>query len=284
MAQRACFCDECQRPVEQATRFDLLADGVRVLVDKGVDIIATQTQAAAIAAKSITATTPIVFMGVRDPVVAGLVVSINHPGSNATGVTLTTSTELVTKQVELFQEIAPAFSRLGVLFNPTNIIQREVLATITAEMAKRGIETSSYGLAKPDEMRPAFDRMASNNIDGLMTLVDPLLFEQRALLAALAIEKRIPTSFEVREYVDAGGLFCYGLPYLDHWANGTNYVATILNGTPRRAICRCNCQVASRLFSIRRQLSCWAWIFRFLFSFERLKFWNSLILIIQTST
>jgi putative ABC transport system substrate-binding protein len=210
--------------------FDLLADGARTLVGKGVDVIATQTQAAAIAARSVTTTIPIVFMGVRDPVVAGLVKSINQPGFNATGVTLTTSTELVTKQVELLKEISPAFSKLGVLFNPTNIIQREVLATIRAEMKKRDIETFSYGASKQEEMQPAFDRMLDDGIHGLMTLVDPFLFEQRILLADLAMERHIPTSFEVREYVEVGGLFSYGLPYLEHWANGATYVAKILNG------------------------------------------------------
>lgn len=213
----------------------MLADGARTLVEKHVDVIATQTQAAAIAARSVTETIPIVFMGVRDPVVAGLVKSISRPpGYNATGVTLTTTTELVTKQVEIFKEMVPVFTRLGVLYNPTNVIQRDVLVTITDEMKKRDIETHSYGVTKPDEMRPAFERMSHDGIHGLMTLVDPLLFEQRSALATGAIEKRIPTSFEVRQYVDAGGLFSYGLSYLDHWSEGANYVAKILRGASPR--------------------------------------------------
>lgn len=211
-------------------QFDQLPAGAKELLSMNVDIIATQTQAAAIAAKGATSTIPIVFMGVRDPIVAGLVTSMNRPGANITGVTLTTSNELVTKQVDLFRDLIPNFSKLGVLYNPTNVIQKQVLASMHALLKDRGIEIFDFGASHKDDFAPQFDKMPASEIHGLMTLVDPLNFQERAQIARLALEKKIPTSFEVREYVDEGGLFSYGLPYIEHWENGATYVARILNG------------------------------------------------------
>jgi putative tryptophan/tyrosine transport system substrate-binding protein len=211
-------------------QFNLLPDGAKELLSKNVDIIATQTQAAAIAAKGATSTIPIVFMGVRDPIVAGLVTSMNRPGANITGVTLTTSNELITKQVDLFRDLIPNFTKLGVLYNPTNVIQRQVLASMHALLKDRNIEVFDFGASHKDHFAIEFDKMPGSGIHGLMTLVDPLNFQERAQIARLALDKRIPTSFEVRENVDVGGLFSYGLPYIEHWENGATYVVRILNG------------------------------------------------------
>jgi putative ABC transport system substrate-binding protein len=100
------------------------------LTRQNLDVLVAQTQAVALAAKKATQTVPIIFVGVRDPVAAGLVESMNRPGGNVTGVTLTPNAELVTKQIEILAEMLPNLHQMAVLWNPDVAVQAQVIEVL----------------------------------------------------------------------------------------------------------------------------------------------------------
>lgn len=166
-----------------------------------------------------TKTIPIVFVGVRDLVVVGLVASMGRPSGNITGVTLTPNAELVQKHLELLAEIVPKATRLAVFWNPDVPVQALVVKTITDTAQKRGIAVRAFEVHRQRNLERSFEAIALERFDGLLTLVEWFTFGQRPLIARLAIENSIPTFFEVKDYVKAGGLLSYGVVYQEHFAS-----------------------------------------------------------------
>jgi putative ABC transport system substrate-binding protein len=211
-------------------QYGKLPDLASELVSLNPNVIIAQTSAAAFAAEKATSSIPIVFLGVRDPVATGLLPNLNHPGGNITGVTFTPSPELAAKQIELLKEIVPTANRFGVLWNTSIAIQADVVK-IMKEVAKRlEVDLESFGVRQESDLEPAFERMEHAHIAGLATLVESLTLQQAPRIARLAIDRHIATIFEVRDYVDAGGLLCYGVPYHEHYAEAADYAARVLKG------------------------------------------------------
>jgi putative ABC transport system substrate-binding protein len=211
-------------------RYDQLADAALELAASRVDVLIAQTQAAALAAKQATSTIPIVFVGVRDPVAAGLVKSVGRPDGNITGVTLTPNAELAAKQVQLVRELRPEITNIGVFWNPAVVVQSQVVSGIRELSRSLGIAIVPYGIQKPGDIEAAFTSMSDDQVQAVITLVESFTLQRRKQIADLAIEKRVPTIFEVRDYVDAGGLLSYGVQYHDHYARAAAFVARILRG------------------------------------------------------
>src|SRR5204862_6598239 len=113
-----------------AQQYDQFPQLAAKLSQLKLDVLVTQTTAASQAAHKATQVIPIVFVGVRDPLAAGLVASLGRPGGNVTGVTLTPNAELVGKQLELLREILPKLSQLAMFFNPDTKVQAEVVETM----------------------------------------------------------------------------------------------------------------------------------------------------------
>jgi putative ABC transport system substrate-binding protein len=202
----------------------------RKLVMGNPDVLISQSQVCALALQRATKTIPIVFVGVRDPVRIGLVESMARPGKNLTGLTLTPSAELVQKHLELLTEIVPKANGLAVFWNPDVPVQAGVVKTIAEAAERRGIATRPLEVHRPGDIERGFDQISHQKIDGLLTLVEWFTFGQRPLLAKLAIEHRIPTFFEVKDYAVAGGLISYGIVYHEHFASAAGYVDKILKG------------------------------------------------------
>jgi putative tryptophan/tyrosine transport system substrate-binding protein len=212
---------------QQYAQLPMVADE---LVDRKVDAIVAQTQAAALAAKKATSAIPIIFVGVRDPVRAGLVQSMHRPGENATGVTLTPSWELPAKQIELLREIRPDAARFAIFWNPRVSVQAEAIEEIKRATKGMGVDIPPFPVVTATQIRDAFVVMHRDKIDGLLTLVESFTLSQRALIAQLATQFRIPTAFEVSDYVQAGGLLSYGLRYHEHYAEAATYLVKVLRG------------------------------------------------------
>ena len=200
------------------------------LVGANIDVLITQSQAVTLAAMKVTTTIPIVFVGVRDPVVAGIVKSLSHPGGNVTGLTLTPNAELVVKHVELLRAIAPGASRLAVFWNPDVPVQADVIDTIKRTAQTLGVAVQPFGVRHPGDIERSFEIMGREHFDGLLTLVEAFTYGQRPLIAHLAIANRLPTLFEVKDYVTDGGLLSYGVVYHEHFAMAANYVDRIIRG------------------------------------------------------
>lgn len=211
-------------------RYDRLPELAAALVQRKPDVIVSQTQAASQAIQKATKAIPIVFVGVRDPVVAGLVETLARPGANITGVTLTPNAELAAKQVELLRAISPRTARIGVMWNPDVAVQGQVVDTITEMSNGLRIVVRAFGVSRSGDIERAFEAMRRERIEGLITLVESFTLGQRALIARLATDARIPTSFEVKDYVKAGGLLSYGVAYHEHYAQAAIYVDRIFRG------------------------------------------------------
>jgi putative ABC transport system substrate-binding protein len=164
--------------------------------------------ASALAAKSATATIPIVFVVGGDPVELGLVASLNRPGGNLTGVAILTQT-LVGKRLELLHEIVPTAASIGFLVDPNN-------SGVEAEMREAEITARALGLrlvvlkaSSPSEIETAFTGIEAQQIGALLTTGAALFSLQGAQLAALAARHAVPAIYHSGLTVEAGGLVSY---------------------------------------------------------------------------
>ncbi len=179
------------------------------LVQRKVDLIATWTTPAALAAKRATGKIPIVIGFVADPVGSGIVASLSHPGGNITGWTHL-GVELRGKYLELLKEAVPDATRFGVLWNPTNQVHKPSLKVIEAAAQRLKVELHLAGVQDPSELEGTFSVLAGKRVQVLVVFPDGMFLAHIPLINALAARSRLPTLYGVRDYVMAGGLMSYG--------------------------------------------------------------------------
>jgi putative tryptophan/tyrosine transport system substrate-binding protein len=202
---------------------DLVRHQVAVLVASG-------GEASALAAKSATATIPIVFSSNADPVQAGLVASLNRPGGNLTGVSLLTTAEMLGKRLGLLRMLLPKAAVLGLLVHARSInVESETRAARSAAQAI-GQHIIVERVGTDDDLERAYRQLAQPQIEGLLVQSDPLFFSLRNQLVALAAHYSLPAIFGRREYVTAGGLISYGSDIADGYRQQGVYAGRILKG------------------------------------------------------
>ena len=183
----------------------------------------------ALAAKTATSEIPIVFLTGRDPVELGLVDSFNRPAGNLTGVSLLNDA-LVAKRLELLRELVPNATTIAFLINPNNPNhQSHVQVLETAARAGRQ-QLIVLSAADDHEIEPAFSMLARQRVQGLIVGADPLLDSHRQSLVKLAMRYSVPTIFQWREFVQAGGLISYGTSLADAHRQVGVYAGKILRG------------------------------------------------------
>ena len=192
------------------------------------DVIVASTTNAALAAKQATKTVPIVFTYVSDPVGAGIVSSLAHPGGNITGVT-DFGVELASKTIEMIRAVAAKVSRAAVLTsdNPSHAAQLKVMQDAAKSAGFTLVPTVA---STPEDLEKAFASLPQKNVGALIVLGGAPHASQREEIAALAIKHGIPTIFLTRPYVDAGGLLSYGASIQDSYILPAIYVDKILKG------------------------------------------------------
>jgi ABC-type uncharacterized transport system substrate-binding protein len=183
------------------------------------------------AAKNATKTIPIVMTGEgSDPVKAGLIESLAHPGGNVTGLT-NLSRELAGKRLELLKEAVPKVAHVAFLYDRTN--------PANALEVKEGLSVAAHALRltiQPWEVRGTndFDRvfaaMDKQRPDGLYVPSDPLLRANQKRIVGFTLKSRLPSTYAYRESVDAGGLMYYGADLTDSYRRIASYVDKILKG------------------------------------------------------
>src|SRR5262245_38138578 len=145
-------------------------------------------------------------MGVAiDPVTTGVVASLARPGGNITGLSMMAPV-LAAKQLELLKEAVPRLSHVAILGNPTNPANVPQLREVELAAATLGVRLQPVGVRGPNELEDAFEAMAQEQADGLIVLVDPMLFDHRARVVGLAAKSRLPAVYGLSEIVEAGGL------------------------------------------------------------------------------
>ena len=199
------------------------------LVRRQVAVIAAFGDIAGVAAKAATTAIPIVFGVSENPVKAGLVASLNRPGSNATGINFL-GAELGSKQLGLLHELVPAAVRVGLLVNPrvpqTETVTRDVAAAASAI----GLQIDVVEASESREIEAAFRTLVRNRADALVIGADPFFASRRLQLATLATRHAIPAIFNIREYAEAGGLMSYGTSLIETYRQVGIYTGKILKG------------------------------------------------------
>ena len=207
---------------------DRLPNIARELIDTGAEILVTAGTPATLAARSISATTPIVFVGVGDPVAVGVVNSVIQPGSNATGLSLS-SRELITIRLQLLQELLPSLRRLAVIIrNDPGLEQR--LLDIRSSSERLGIKTVEFVAATGKALELAFLWLRSDRPDALYVASGPLGPSKRAEIVALAAQARLPAIYAFPAFTAAGGLMSLAPDENDLFRRAAIYVDRILHG------------------------------------------------------
>jgi putative tryptophan/tyrosine transport system substrate-binding protein len=192
-------------------------------------IVAGGSPASALAAKSATTTIPIVFMNAADPVAIGLVTSFNRPGGNVTGATLL-SAELVSKRLGILRDLLPSMRKVAVLVNPTRPGVEAQRAQVQSAAQALGLALHVLNASSERDFDAVFRAMVSQQDGALVVTPDALFLDRRVEIADLATRHKIPTMYELRNYVDAGGLISYGASPLEMYRNGGTLVGQILLG------------------------------------------------------
>jgi putative ABC transport system substrate-binding protein len=213
----------------QPQRLAALVTNAEDLARLKVDAIVAAGDPAVEAARRATSTIPIVMVAVGDAVGAGFVASMARPGGNITGIGAL-SVDLSGKRLELLKQILPRASRVGVLWNPAN--PAGILGFRETESAARrlGITLQSLPVRGREEIAPAFAAMVQERVEGFVLVTDPLTWATRQEVVQLATKNRLPAVYELREYVDAGGLASYGPSLVELSRRTAFYVDKILKG------------------------------------------------------
>jgi putative tryptophan/tyrosine transport system substrate-binding protein len=201
------------------------------LVALAPDVLVAVTSPIVAALQRQTRTVPIVFVGVIDPVGAGLVAGLARPGGNTTGFTVF-EYGLSPKWLALLKEIAPRITRAAVLRDPTSAPQIGMLGGIQSVASSLRVELSLIDERDPSENVTAFAREPNG---GLIVFSSPATLLHRELIITLAARHRLPTVYSDSVFVTAGGLTSYGPNRVEQYRPAAGYVDRILKGEKKAA-------------------------------------------------
>jgi putative ABC transport system substrate-binding protein len=210
-------------------QFDRLPALAADLVRRQVTVIYAGAIRSALAAKAATATIPIVFSSSADPVQSGLVASLSRPGGNVTGVT-SLATEVGPKRLEMLHEAVPAATLIGLLLNPTNPQTEAFLRDQQTAARILGVQLHVLNASAERDFDAAFATLVQLRAGGLVIGPDAFFSGRSEQLAALALRHAVPTIFQDRGFVAAGGLMSYGGSIAEASRLAGVYTGRILKG------------------------------------------------------
>src|SRR5262249_12332774 len=210
-------------------RYDRLPARAGELVHRQVAVIIASAPPAALAAKAATSTLPIVFSGGIDPVKAGLVISINRPGGNVTGVSQF-STELEGKRLELLHKLIPNAAVIAMLVNPTFQGTESITNDVEVAAHALGLTVKVLHASSEHDFDTAVASIVQLRAGALLIASDPFFFSRREQLAAVIAHHAVPAIYQFREFAAAGGLISYGTNLADAYRQVGIYAGRILKG------------------------------------------------------
>ena len=199
------------------------------LARQKVEIMVTTVTADTQAAKNVAADIPVVMVAAGDPVTTGLVTSLARPGGKLTGLSQMTP-DLSGKRLELLKEIVPKVSAVALLFNPEDPLS--VLDRKEADRSAQalGIRVLSREVRNAAELDSALHGALASGAEALVLMPAPVMIENLKPVADFAIRNRLPSTFHLREYAEAGGLVSYGVDRSDLFRRAASYIDRILKG------------------------------------------------------
>jgi putative ABC transport system substrate-binding protein len=183
------------------------------------------------AAKNATKTIPIIMMGIGpDPVEAGLVESLARPGGNVTGLT-NLDRELGGKRLELLKDAVPKLARVAVLYDPATAgTAREVKEDLPVVARALALTVRPWEVRAADGFERVFAALNKERPDGLYVTSSPLFVTNRKRIVGFALKSRLPSVYQNKAFVDAGGLMSYGGDLAESYRRIAYYVDKILKG------------------------------------------------------
>jgi putative ABC transport system substrate-binding protein len=209
--------------------FERLPELAAELAGQKPDVLVAVTTNAALAAKRSTTAIPIVFMGVTDPVTAGLVESLSRPGGNITGIT-NIAAILTGKRLELLKETVPKASRIAVLWDPQAPGSKPQWEESQVPARELGLQLYSMEVSTVQGYEPAFKNAVKARNTAVWVTLNPLANSNQKKIAGLAIANRLPSVCARGDYAENGCLMAYGPGYSTEGRDGARYVDKILKG------------------------------------------------------
>ena len=209
----------------QASRFPVLA---AELVRAKCDVIVTRGSAAALAARN-AGPGPVVMATSADPVAAGVVKSLAHPGGNVTGLTTLVS-ELAAKRIEVLKELVPPASRIAALLNLSNSTAIAERRQIERAAKAHGLQVIILDVRNVEGLHRALEEARRQGANALLVNSEAVVIANRTVIIDFARKYRLPVMYSAREYVEAGGLAAYGVNYPHLYYRAASYVDKILKG------------------------------------------------------
>jgi putative ABC transport system substrate-binding protein len=210
-------------------QYDRLPGLAADLVKRHVAVLVAATTPAAVAAKAATATIPVVFTTIGDPVQIGLVASLNRPGGNVTGATQL-DVEIGPKLLDLLHEAVPAATRIGLLFNSANPNAGTLSKSLHAAGQSLGLELHDFWASTERDIETAFATLVERRLAALVITGDAFFNTHSERLAALATRHKVPAVYQSRVFAAAGGLMSYGGNAEDIYRLIGVYTGRILKG------------------------------------------------------
>ncbi len=212
--------------------YDRLPRLAAELVNLKVDVIVTHGTPGCRAAKQATTTIPVVMAAVGDPVRSGLVASLARPGGNLTGNSIL-EVDLTVKRLELVKEVVPTVKRVALL----DAVGTQVGAAaegragaVDDAAGSLGVQMHRFGIREPSELAGTLAAMAKERTDALLVGLDAPLVPHYGEIARLAVQHRLPTVGGAKLFVEAGGLFAYGVNVDETYRHAAVYVDKIFRG------------------------------------------------------
>ena len=199
------------------------------LVREGVSLIVAPTHDAALAAKAVTNTIPIAFISGGDPVLSGLVASINRPGGNMTGISMF-SYELNAKRLGLLHEMVPKVAVVGVLINPHNANAENQWRELQGAAKSLGLNVVAGRVNGDGDLEQAVQGLVTAGAQAITAQADPFLAGSRERLVTLSQRNNLPAIWEWPDFVAEGGLMSYGTSIVDAYRQVGVYAGRILKG------------------------------------------------------
>jgi len=181
------------------------------------------------AAKQATAAISIVFATGGDPVALGFVPSLNRPGGNVTGIYFFTQ-GLQEKRLGLLHEMVPRATTIAVLINPNYSPAQNELRDAQAAATRLGLQLMVLRANIESDFAGAFADLVRQRAGALLVSASPFFFSRRAQLVVLAARHAVPTTYEWREFAEAGGLMSYGTVLADAYRQAGIYCGRVLKG------------------------------------------------------
>jgi putative ABC transport system substrate-binding protein len=201
------------------------------LVDTHPDVIVAVTNPSVAAAKNATQNIPIVMTIVRDPLEHGFVKSLARPDANLTGASITVSPEIISKRIQLLNELVSGLPLIGLVWNSENVISASELVALAERVARStGNQTIKSPYEGPGGIKTMLEKAIEDHVGALLIMPDPVEFDYRREIIDFTVSNRIPTLHAFPEEAEDGALAAYGSRLSDDYRRPAYYVDKILKG------------------------------------------------------